>query len=105
MKCATDHELKMSMEVDYDGNKKYDYPSKNNEEKTWWITNFNPNGEKFIDNNHEFKASDMIIRYDINLSDDMDIYYSWQEQEKENEYSEYIFDNGHVIYEFVGEGD
>lgn len=105
VKCATDHELKMSMEVNYDGNSTYDYAPSYNGEETWWITSFNPNGEEFL-NGKEFKASDMVIRYDIDLTEDMDIYYAWEEQcVTSDEKLPFEFESGHVIYVFDGEGD
>ncbi len=107
VKCATDHEFKMSMEVNYDGNSTYDYAPSYNGEETWWITSFNPNGEEFL-NGKEFKASDMVIRYDIDLTEDMDIYYAWEDKIKysrKKESKDFVFSDGHVIYTFEGEGD
>jgi len=108
VKCATDDEIPMSMEVDYDGDDTYDYRPSYNGEETWWITSFNPNGEEFLDEGQEFEADQMTIRYDIDLSEHPEIYEAWEQDindSRDNSQDDIEFRNGHVIYTFSGEGD
>ena len=108
VKCATDNELKMSMYVDYNGDNTYDYAPSYNGDETWWITNFNPNGESYLDKGQEFEASGMTIKYDIDLTDHPELYEAFKKKESvmtQKEKDDLDFVNGHVIYTFEGDGD
>ena len=110
VKCAVDHELGMSLSLDYDGDGIYEdhtLPMHEEGETTWWETSFNPYAAENLKEGQEFDAGKMSIIYTIDLSGDENeaLYEAWVKKVDKNPNLGYDYnhDTRIVTYEFKGD--